>query len=62
MDFLFNADRFNVAISRAKCLSVIVCSRTLLEMRCRTVEQMRLVNALCKFAEAAVDSKRATTS
>jgi uncharacterized protein len=53
LEFLFNANRFNVAVSRAKCLSVVVCSPRLLEARCRTVEQMRLVNALCRFAEQA---------
>jgi ATP-dependent exoDNAse (exonuclease V) alpha subunit len=53
LEFLFSRNRFNVAISRAKCLSVVVCSPRLLEARCRTVEQMRLVNALCRFVEAA---------
>jgi uncharacterized protein len=55
LEFLFNRNRFNVAISRAKCLSVVVCSPRLLETRCRTVEQMQLVNALCRFAESAAD-------
>ena len=53
LEFLFNRNRFNVAVSRAKCLSVVVCSPRLLEARCRTVEQMRLVNAVCGFAEHA---------
>lgn len=51
LEFLFNRNRFNVALSRAKCLSVVVCSPRLLEARCRSVEQMRLVNALCRFVE-----------
>jgi uncharacterized protein len=54
LEFLFNRNRFNVAISRAKCLSVVVCTPSLLESRCRSVEQMALVNALCQFVEAAV--------
>ena len=58
LDFLFNRNRFNVAVSRAKCLSVVVCSPRLLASRCRTVEQMRLVNALCRFAEAAAAPRR----
>jgi hypothetical protein len=53
LEFLFNRNRFNVAISRARCLSVVVCSPWLLETRCRTVEQMELVNALCLFTEMA---------
>ena len=54
LDFLFSRNRLNVAISRAKALAVLVCSPRLLETRCRTVEQMRLVNGLCAFAEHAV--------
>ena len=53
LEFLFNRNRFNVAISRAKCLAVVVCSPRLLEAKCRTVEQMRLVNGLCRFVELA---------
>jgi uncharacterized protein len=53
LEFLFNQNRFNVAVSRAKCLSVVVCSARLLETHCRTVPQMQLVNAVCRFAEAA---------
>jgi uncharacterized protein len=53
LEFLFNQHRLNVAISRARCLSVVVCSPRLLESRCRTVEQVRLVNALARFAELA---------
>jgi hypothetical protein len=32
---------------------VLVCSPRLLTVRCRTVEQMRLVNALCLLVEMA---------
>jgi uncharacterized protein len=53
LDFLFSRNRLNVAVSRARALAVLVCSPRLLETRCRTVEQMRLVNALCAFAERA---------
>jgi predicted RecB family nuclease len=53
LEFLFNQNRFNVAVSRAKCLSVVVCSPRLLETQCRTVPQMKLVNGVCRFAEAA---------
>jgi predicted RecB family nuclease len=51
MEFLFEKNRFNVAISRAQCLSVLVCSPRLLEIRCRTPEQMALVNLLCDYCE-----------
>ena len=53
LDFLFSRNRLNVAVSRAKCLAYVVASPRLLETSCKTVEQMRLVNALCRFAELA---------
>jgi hypothetical protein len=46
-------NRLNVAISRAQCLAYLVCSPHLLEVDCRTIEQMRLANALCRFVERA---------
>jgi uncharacterized protein len=58
LEFLLNRNRFNVAVSRAKCLSVVVCSPRLLEARCRTVEQMRLVSAVADFTEAAFTVER----
>jgi uncharacterized protein len=51
--FLFSRNRLNVAISRAQAVAVLVASPKLLEVRCRTIEDMRLVNALCRFVELA---------
>jgi predicted RecB family nuclease len=51
MEFLFSRNRLNVAVSRAKCLAILVASPKLLDIRCRTVDQMRLANALCLLAE-----------
>jgi uncharacterized protein len=51
--FLFSRNRLNVAISRAQCLAFLVCSPRLLEARCKTIEEMELVNALCRLAEYA---------
>jgi uncharacterized protein len=53
MSFLFSRNRLNVAVSRAQALTVVVCSPQLLSARCNSVEDMRLVNMLCRFAEAA---------
>lgn len=53
VEFLYNLNRFNVAISRARGLSILVCSPELLRVRCRTPEQMRLANALCRYVEVA---------
>jgi uncharacterized protein len=57
LDFLFSRNRLNVAVSRAMCLAVIVASPRLLESRARTIEQMRLINALCRFAEMAGEQR-----
>jgi len=51
IEFLFSRNRLNVAISRARCLAVLVCSPELLHTRCRTADQMKLVNALCWLVE-----------
>ena len=50
MSFLFSRNRLNVAVSRAQALAIVVCSPRLLSARCSTVDDMRLVNMLCRFA------------
>jgi predicted RecB family nuclease len=56
MEFLYSSHRLNVALSRARGLAILVVNPRLLEARCRTVEQMRLMNAFCRLQEiAAVD-------
>jgi len=53
MEFLYSMNRLNVAISRARCVSVIVGSPALFRVECKTPRQMALANALCRFAEVA---------
>lgn len=55
VEFLYSRKRLNVAVSRARCIGVLVASPALLTIRCHTVEQMRLVNALCLLEEKAVE-------
>jgi superfamily I DNA and/or RNA helicase len=55
MDFLFSLNRLNVAVSRARALAILVYSPSLLHLRCTTPEQMRLVNAFCRFVEQATE-------
>lgn len=47
IEFLFSVNRLNVAISRAQALSIVIASPRLLDVPCSSIEQMRLVNALC---------------
>jgi uncharacterized protein len=53
MEFLLSQNRLNVAVSRAQALTVMVASPELLTLTCRTVEQIRLVNGLCRYVEMA---------
>ena len=51
LEFLLSPNRFNVAISRAQALSVLVASDDLARTPCKTPRQMQLVNALCLYLE-----------
>lgn len=53
MGFLYSRNRLNVAVSRAQSIAIVVASPTLLEAGCRTPDQMRLVDALCRYVEVA---------
>jgi superfamily I DNA and/or RNA helicase len=48
LDFLSSRNHLNVAISRAQCFAYLVCLPRYWDAHCRTVEQMRLANALCR--------------
>jgi uncharacterized protein len=56
LDFLFSANRLNVAVSRAQCLAVLVHNPRLLDADCPTIEQMTLVDGACRFVELAESS------
>ncbi|TGQ72966.1 MULTISPECIES: TM0106 family RecB-like putative nuclease [unclassified Mesorhizobium] len=51
MEFLYSLNRFNVATSRAKCLSILVASPQVFEAECRTPRQIQLANAFCRYLE-----------
>jgi predicted RecB family nuclease len=53
MDFLYSANRLNVATSRAKALCILVGTPRLFEPDCRTPLEMRLANAFCRYRELA---------
>ena len=51
IEFLYNKNRLNVAVSRAKCLAVVVANPRLLDVDCKSPEQMALVNTLCWISD-----------
>lgn len=53
MEFLYSLNRFNVATSRARCMSILVASPELFAPKCRTPRQIQLTNAFCRYAEMA---------
>ena len=53
MEFHYSKNRFNVAVSRAKALAIVVANPRLLDVTCKTIEQVKLANMLCRFAEVA---------
>jgi uncharacterized protein len=55
IEFLFSANRLNVALSRAQCLAIVAASPKLLETPCRSIEQLRLVNKFCQLVAYAED-------
>lgn len=54
--FLYSKNRLNVAVSRAKCLAIVIANPALMAIKCQTPEQMALVNTLCWVAEAGLSS------
>jgi superfamily I DNA and/or RNA helicase len=53
MEFLYSLNRLNVAVSRARCVAVVVASPALFQVQCRTPRQIELANAFCRYLEMA---------
>lgn len=51
IEFLFNKNRLNVAISRAQCLAIVVGSPLLAKTSCSTISQMKMVNLFCRIVQ-----------
>jgi uncharacterized protein len=53
LDYLFDRNRFNVAVSRARALPIVLCSDQLVDSRARNVDDMRLLSLFCRYVELA---------
>jgi predicted RecB family nuclease len=53
MEFLYSLNRFNVAVSRARAIFILVASPSLFEPDCKSPQQMQLANSLCRLREMA---------
>ena len=51
MEFLYSLNRLNVAVSRARTVFILVASPALFEPGCRSPQQIKLANALCRLVE-----------
>ena len=49
ISFLLNKNRLNVALSRARCLSIIVGSKNLADTNISSISNMELMNIWCKI-------------
>ncbi len=52
MEFLFSPNRLNVAVSRARCVSILVGCPRLFSPTCNTPEQVAWANAFARYRES----------
>ena len=57
MEFLYSLNRLNVAVSRARCVAVVVASPALFQVQCRTPRQIELANTFCRYIECSAPPK-----
>ena len=55
VDFFLSRNRLNVAISRSQCLSIVIMNKKILEIACKKVEHILLVNTFMKLLEFVID-------
>lgn len=53
MDFLYSPNRFNVAVSRARGIFIMVSNASIFEPDCKSPAQIKLANPFCRFVELA---------
>ena len=55
ISFLLNKNRLNVALSRARCLSIIVGSKNLTDINISSIPNMELMNIWCQITRNTLD-------
>jgi len=51
IDFFFSRNRLNVAVSRSQCLSIIIMNKKIMQLACKKIEHIHLVNTFMKLLE-----------
>lgn len=51
MDFLYSPNRFNVAVSRAQAVFIMVAAPAVFEPECKSPEQIKMANPFCYYIE-----------
>ena len=54
LDFLLSINRINVAISRAKGLALVFGTQRLREVKCETIEKVKMINTLCALEQVSL--------
>jgi uncharacterized protein len=51
IDFFFSRNRLNVALSRSQCLSIVIINKKIMELACKKIEHVHLINTFMKLLE-----------
>ena len=61
-DFFYSKNRLNVAISRARILSMLVMNRRLIDLNAKSVDELKLLNTLAWADRRANENQGSTTT
>ena len=58
VDFFFSRNRLNVGLSRSQCLSIVIMNKKILEINCKKIDHIHLVNTFMKLLNFEVKIKK----